>query len=152
MVPETEVTLGEHRYVIGRLDTFRQLHVARRLGTVVGAVLQTLTKGEGGASLGESLEPIMLALGRMSDDDVNYVVKSCLAVVSRRQGDSLAPVQTPGGQLMFEDITVSQLMQLSAKVMEAHRVGDFFTDLLSLAPQPRTAELPTSPSPTEKVG
>jgi len=134
----TEFTLGEHTYSIGRLDTFRQLHVARRLGTVVSAILETMTKGEDGAPIGETLEPIMTALGRMSDEDVNYVIKSCLSVVTRKQAAGWAPVQGNGGVLMFEDITVSHMMMITAKVMEAHRISDFFTDLISLAPQPGT--------------
>lgn len=129
---ETEFQIGPHTYRAGKLDAITQFHVMRRLGTVAssfGSALEAVNKAGGFQALmaGKGpepltlVEPILSAIGHMSDDDSNYVINKCLAVVSRRlEGDKgWARVLIGNGQLMYQDLDMAALMQIVWKVLES---------------------------------
>lgn len=70
------------------------------------------------------------ALAQMKDEDVDYVLDACLAVVARRQdtpgGVVFADVMPRPGVCMFSDITADEMMQLAVAVVQDSS-GSFFT-------------------------
>lgn len=159
------VKIGDHSYQVGRLGAIPQFHVMRRLsgvatalGEVIGVIMRSggvkaLLEGKGPDPL-ESLQPMLRAIGSMSDADSEFVIYTCLSVVSRQVpgGTGWAPITT-NGQLMYHDIELPQMMQLVWRVLEAN-LTSFFSALPSGLPGPgeegATASGPASP--TTKTG
>jgi hypothetical protein len=53
----------------------------------------------------------------MSDEDVDYVLKKCLTVCQKHNGSNWAPLMR-NGNLMFDDLDLATLMQLSMEVVQ----------------------------------
>ena len=107
-----EFQIGEHTYRAGRLDARTQFHVVRRLA----AVLADLTT----ATSGNVMANIAAAVGRLKDEDADYVIDKSLRVITRAQegGRGWAAVANSSGGIMFEDIDMPVMLQLVWKVLE----------------------------------
>lgn len=131
---DSQIQVSGHTYAIARLDAFKQLAVARRLGPFVTAFFDTIAVATGPTPFA-AYEPILKAIGEMSDDDANFILNTCLGVVSR-QAEGAAGWQRilpSPGVLQFADITPSDMLQITGKVLEAHQIAGFFSELLSLS-------------------
>lgn len=129
-----EIEFTGRVYLIGKLDAFSQLHVARKLGPAVPLVQGMVDLAN--ASKDKALLSVLM-LGHISDVDADFVVRKCLSVVTRREDTgALAKIQTPNGDLMFQDISMGDILALTNAVIEEN-LGDFFrTALASLAEAP----------------
>lgn len=121
MAGVTEVEVGGHTYRLGKLDAMTQFHVSRRIMPLITSLR------EDGAS--DLITRVASALGRLSDEDSEYVIAKCLADCQRqRNGDTgWAPVFRVG-QLMFDDIGMTGMMRLVWATLEGN-LSDFFTAL-----------------------
>lgn len=158
------VRVGENNYQVGKLGAIPQFHVMRRLsgvatalGEVVGVIMraggvQALLEGKGPDPL-ESLQPMLRAIGSMTDTDSEFVIYTCLSVVSRQVpgGTGWAPV-TSGNQLMYQDIELPHMMVLIWRVLEVN-LTSFFSALPSGLPGQGEGGSESGPgSPTTKTG
>ncbi|MGN4188688.1 phage tail assembly chaperone [Burkholderia gladioli] len=144
----TEIELGGQRYQIGRMSAMQQFHVSRRIATVLppliraylsmGASDKPLTKNL--ALLATSIEPVMEALSQLKDDDAEYVVGSCLAVVERQHMNGWAKVWSAQHRTaLFDDVDMSSMLVLTGHVI-VETLGPFISGLLtSLASSPSEA-------------
>ena len=124
----SELQIGENVYVSGKLDAFTQLHIARKLGPAL-PIVEGLVQPEN-ATKDKSILTVLM-LSHINDADVEYIIRKCLSVVTRRQaGGTLAKVSAADGTLMFDDITMSQMMEISMGVVEEN-LGDFFRTALA---------------------
>jgi len=123
------LTLGAQEYsAFGKLDAFAQLHIARKLGPALPIVEGLVSAENAGKS--KSLL-IVLMLSHINDTDTEYVVKKCLSVVGRKQvSGQFAKIQSADGSLMFDDISMSDLLELTVAVIEEN-LGDFFRTALA---------------------
>jgi len=138
-----EFDINGQAYRAAKLDTFKQLHVSRKIGPVVPKLLPAFLKiaesAKAGAAkddlngLAAAVDPLVQALAAMTDEDFDYVVHACLAVVQRQQQGNWASVWTPGGGLMFDDIDLGATVQLVAKVVW-HSLGPFLSGFLAKVP------------------
>lgn len=133
-----EFEIAGQAYRADKLNAFQQLHVARRIAPVMGAAItpeliasfkSAASEPEGTAALdGLSLfEPLAKAFGAMSDADVEFITKTCLGAVSRQQGPGWQRVMTASGQLMFQDLELPAMLQITWKVIEDNLKGFFPT-------------------------
>jgi hypothetical protein len=90
----------------------------------------------------ETLGPIADVLSKMSDEDVDYVLKKCLTVCQKYTGTGWAPLMR-NGNLMFDDLDLATLMQLTMEVVQDN-LGPSLRGLLGQASDPTEA----SPSNT----
>ena len=113
----------------GRLDAFTQLHVARKLGPSI-PIIEGLIGLENAGKDKNILTVLMLS--HISDNDTEYVMRKCLALVYRKQGETMkpAPIQAPDGALVFDDITLSEMLQLTVAVIDEN-LGTFFRTALA---------------------
>ena len=136
-----EFTVGEHTYCsVRKLDVFKQSHVLRRLAPLIAGFMRSAPEmvapvQEGDdpeqraqammAAVLNNLDPLAEALTSMKDEDLDYVLKTCLAVLSRKMGKGrgLTPVVDSNGSMMFEDITLPQLYQLTWEVLQENLSG-----------------------------
>jgi len=117
-----QVELDGNVYRIGHLSPMRQFHIFRRLAPLIAAVPSPDTSGQADAvdnfhrQLGENLAPLVDAVGRLTDDEGNYIILNTLRAVERQVGNGWARLiaSGPDGQplLMFEDMDLSVMMQL----------------------------------------
>jgi hypothetical protein len=148
-----------HSYSFGSLNAMQQFHVMRRLYAVSAGLGEGFSKlqEKGGAKaleeqvtnpeatrsvdLLEIMGPLLRAVGQMSDEDVEYVINTCLSVVEREipGGTGWAKVMPQPGMIMFQDIKMPQMLALVWWTLRGNLSG-FFLDLLSGLPAPETAE------------
>ena len=125
-----EFSYKNKTYVVGSLDTFTQLNIARKITPAMPLVdgLVKTANAEKDLSL-----LFLMALSQLDDQASEFVMRTCLKAVSVKQETGWAKVASPQGELMFADLTVQELLHLVVKVIEVH-LGDFFrTALGSLA-------------------
>lgn len=121
-----EFEIKGQQYRAGRLDAFKQFHVARRLAPLLGGI----AKG-GQGDFSAFLQPMAEALAGMPDADCDFILNTCLAVVQRQQGNAWAPI-IKGKELMFEDIDMGSMIQITIKVIQEN-LGSFFSDPAAIA-------------------
>ncbi len=124
-----DLTLNGHRYsTAAKWDAFSALHVTRRLGRTLPLV-SGLTRAENAGKPKDIL--MILLLGQLNDEDSEYVINKCLELVNRSDEKTPATrVITSGGTLMFDDLNMGDLLQISAQVLEEN-LGDFFRGALN---------------------
>lgn len=133
------VKVGENEYGIGRLNAFQQLHVARRLLPVlarIGTAFQQSGSDGSADPFSVVANPMAQAISDMKQEDVDYVLNTCLAICHRKvqQGNGVgwAALMSPGGegklgQLMFQDLDLSHLIELVGAVVMENLKGFFPT-------------------------
>lgn len=126
--------INGQKYRIGKLTPKEQFHVARRLVPLLtglaGAAMPSVLAGvtDAAALTDDALGQILLAfsggLSKMSNEDSEYVIDTCLSAVQRKQGEIWAPVLVKGG-MMFADIRLPDMVQLVVAVVQEN-LGSFF--------------------------
>ncbi|WP_144156557.1 phage tail assembly chaperone [Paraburkholderia sp. BCC1885] len=116
------VEVNGQSYRIGKMPAREQFHVVRRLGP---AIMGFLASGVKGGSVAGAIGPIIDHLSKMSDEDSDYVLDHCLSVVHRAQGNDWVKVRAPNGALMFNDIELPQLINLTRAVLTENLRGFF---------------------------
>lgn len=119
----SDIEVNGNVYRIGRMDARKQFHVSRRLAPLLAGIGGAISGKK--ADVTATFQPIAEALAQMSDEDTDYILDNCLAVVSRQQGNQFAPVMARGGNMMFEDIDLPTMMQLTISVIREN-LGGFF--------------------------
>lgn len=132
MIPTgpVEFKVGEFDYRAPRLDVFVAFDVYRKLFPVfvgsVDAIIAVFKRARPGedptladfldAKVANTIEPLVSALSKMSNDDADFVIKSCLSVVSRRENDQWAPIMA-GTRIAYADIRVPDMIHLVWRVV-----------------------------------
>lgn len=125
------VTVEPFEYQIGKLPAMTQFHVVRRLGPVLAAMGVSITEAmTAGKSLRDNVDMFAImgtaseVMARMSNDDVEYVINSSLAVVKRKQGDRWMAIMT-GKSFQFQDIDMQLMLRLTVEVLKENLAGFF---------------------------
>lgn len=118
-----EFEIGGNTYRSGKMDTFKQFHVSRRLVPILGNVAVAVG---GEASFDDLVQPLMHGIASMTDADCDFILEACLKVVQRQQGNAWSPVYAGTNQaLMFDDIDMSAMLQIAGKVIQDNLSGFF---------------------------
>ncbi len=122
-----EIEISGNSYSIGKMSAMQQFHIARRLAPAIWALSSVAGKDrpEDDSTAINALQPVAEMLSKMSDEDSEYIVKSCLAVVQRKQQNGWAKVQSSNGGLMFDDINMQTMLQITFAVVKDN-LGNFF--------------------------
>lgn len=130
----TETAIGGYRYRIGRLDVFRQFHVARRLAPILSAMASTFKPTGKKLDMARIIAAVSEAMGKLSEEDADYILKTCLTVVERQvasEVDQYAPVFV-SGMMMFADIELPQMLDLTLQVIQENLLRFFPASLSGL--------------------
>lgn len=123
MTDIAEFEVLDYTYRAGRIDAMTQFHITRRLATVLASFKDVAKLAGDGASIGiDALEPVAVALGRLPDEDVEYIIGKALAVVSRRKGNDTGWAQiwnSAAKRPMFDDIEMPQMLMITMHVVQA---------------------------------
>ena len=127
----TIVEVNGASYRFGRLDAMKQFHVTRRLlpilaemGMSAGMIAQ-LRGEETEKGIMGLMGPVMGIISKMADEDVEYIIRTCLSVVKRQQGEAWAPVQAANGSMMFADVDMTVMIRLTIEVLKGNLEGFF---------------------------
>jgi hypothetical protein len=135
MTPQDQIkqeTVEGHVYSIGKLDTIKQFHVARRLTPILAALGSSMRgailSGNGEAQMAEVFSlasgPLSEVLAKMGDAESEYILFTCLGVVFRQEQNVWAPV-TAGKMMAYRDISLRAMMDLVVLVVQEN-LGNFF--------------------------
>ena len=116
-------------YRIGDLTPMQEFHCVRRVAPILAAMGIGIADLKSAASSVDMLalvgKPVLDVVARMSNEDVEYVVDTCMSVVSRKIAEGkFGPIQV-GGRMQYQDINMPAMIRLSIEVLKG-RVGDFF--------------------------
>lgn len=139
-----KVEIDGHTYMLGRLDAFQQFHVARKIGPImiklnIGLTdLALMSKDKDHQEvLPLLLGPVTEVVAKMATEDVDFVLHTCMGVCGRVDPTigRASPVMR-GAQLMFQDISMATMLQLTVGVLREN-LTDFFPILggVSLSPE-----------------
>jgi len=131
-----ELRINDIDYRTGKLDAFKQFHLFRKLMPLFSGMGETAASqiARAAAAAGASddvvqwtlLGPIAQAVSEMSQQDSEFIIKTCLAVCTRKNpGGQWVRVTAPNGELMFEDIELMGMLQLTFAVIQDN-LGTFF--------------------------
>jgi len=132
----SEVEINGISYQIGKLDAFKQFHLARRI-TPMFATLAVASQNFEGLGEGEKPSlwqiveklagPISEELAKKSDEEMDHILWPCLAAVRRKvAGDHWMPLKAAGAnRLMYEDIDGLVLVRLAVEVIKENLAGFF---------------------------
>jgi hypothetical protein len=113
----SEIEIAGQAYLCGKMPARKQFHVARRLTPIIkhltplfAARPQILTQDSNGAlvpqfgaiNIFDGIAALTDTIGEISDDDADYVIDNCLAVVKFNSGGGWAPLTAPNGGLMLQ--------------------------------------------------
>lgn len=151
-----EITLSGNQYRIGKLNTFNQLHLSRKLAPLVPELVPAFVKiqkvlapAEGQdapvigldqvADIASLLGPFTDALAGLSDEDTEYITSLCMSVVQRQSGATWAAVWNASAKtFMFQDIELDTMLLLQVRVIQAN-LGNFIRGLLTSPAMPQVA-------------
>ena len=134
-----EFEAGSHRYTSAKIDTFKQLFVIKRLapamrdiltGEVI-ALFMSEKKDRDALMMFGAFGSMAGAIGKMSDDDIQYLVDAALIVTKRFQKEGVWSPIMANGVLAFQDITAAQILQITEHVLRDNLSG-FFDELRSI--------------------
>lgn len=118
-----EFEIAGNTYSSGKMDTFKQFHVSRRLVPAFAGMLGGLS---GDVAFEDLVQPVMHAIASMTDADCDFILDACLSVVRRKQKDAWAPIYAGANQaLMFDDIDMAVMLQIAGRVIQDNLSGFF---------------------------
>lgn len=124
-----ELELDGVWYRTGKLDAFKQFHLFRKLMPLFSGMGETaaaqVARAAQAAGASEelvrwsSLGPVAQAVAEMSQQDSEFIIKTCLAVCQRKNPvGQWVRLTTNSGELMFEDIDLQVMLSLSFTVIQ----------------------------------
>lgn len=122
-----EIEINGHLYRINAMNVFTQFHVARRLASLAPAIVSYIQQPVENRSIMDLFYPMTEVLSALDENDVNYVLQNCMAVVLRKQESGWVKIQVSGGGLMFDDITMPTMLKLVWEVLMKDIVSFFPT-------------------------
>jgi hypothetical protein len=128
-----EMTINEHVYSIGRLTPKQQLHLARRILPLFTGVGAAFDLDKGVDTDFRQFGPFADALAKMTDAEVDAIIDPCLGVINRKVGELWSPVMPRPGQLMYQDLGVAEMIQLTWAVI-SENLGNFFPAQIGKGP------------------
>ena len=134
-----EFTIDGHKYQSVKLGAFDQFTVANTLGGVLALMFdpgnrKDKRKPPEELDSGDFARAFTLLSAGLPKDQMDLVFQICLSKVSRNVGgdQGWAAVMTEqAGVLAFQDIQLSQLLEIIWQVLKQHRIPDFFAAPLS---------------------
>jgi len=116
----TEFTHNGYEYRAGQIDAMTQFHIVRRLAPMLSA-FKDVASPDGSPLTADALGPVAAALGRVPDNDIEYVIGKTLAVVTRRKEGDTGYVKiwnAVANRPQFEDIGMPDMLMITMHVVQ----------------------------------
>jgi hypothetical protein len=137
---ERDFEVNGRKFKLSKLDAFKQFHVVRRLGPILGDIIPVAKelKNLDAAKLNEEqqfdaiaklAQPIMSGLSRLSDADAEVVLNGLLSGVEVQHMGAWARI-VRDGHMMIQDMELPLLLQCAGRSFVYNLAGFF-----AIAPQ-----------------
>ena len=127
-----EFLLGTNNYRVNRMGAMAAFDVARTLGPVL-EWMGRLLADKPDASREAIIRAFCGSMGMLGRKDAMDAVYGCLAAVLRRQPSGWAVIYNTGN-VVFDDITMPEVLELAWCVLEANGILSFFGGSPSVSP------------------
>lgn len=138
---ERDFQAGGREFKLSKIDAFKQFHIVRRLGPILGDIIPIAKKIAGTKATSQSdeeqfetiaelVKPIMQGLSKLSDDDANKVLLGLLSAVEVKQSAGNWARISRDENLMIQDLELPVMLQAAGRAF-AYNLSGFF----SIAPQ-----------------
>jgi len=127
------LTLEGSEYIIGKLDVFQQFHCAKRLAPLLAGAASISGMVDGEFKL-DSLFPLLDGIAKLPDDDLDYVLTTCLLAVRRIDHGQSVKVIT-GKAMQYQDMSGLTVLTLVKEVLMENMSG-FFPSAGPKSPDP----------------
>lgn len=139
MTTERDFSAGGREFKLNKIDPFKQFHVIRRLGPLLGDIIPAAKKianltGETSA-LGEEekfdqiavfAKPLMDGFAELSDEDANKVLLTLLEAVEIKQPESNSWARVArDGNMMIQTLELPVLLQCAGRAF-GYNLKSFF--------------------------
>lgn len=119
-----------------KLNVKEQFAIAKRIGSPM--ILPFVDMMIKGAKNNVSLAPaLIMAMNRMPDEDANYIIEICASKIFDISSNPPASVFR-NGQLMYSDLSLSDLLEFSAQIIMRDMMDFLNTVLPDLAQEQQT--------------
>lgn len=115
--------VNQTQYRAGKLNCFQQLLVARKLAPLLKGLGNIDMDSLNVKTAVKQMGPFLDAISELPEQDVKQVIKTCLGATTRRSGDRYTAVQTLSGELMFDDLGMSEVILICFYVIRANMAG-----------------------------
>ncbi len=131
---EVEFEFMGKSYRLGTMDCFEQFHVSRKLAPIIasmGGEMFKLLSGKGDTKKLSKVDWMLLAgpmadvLAQMSNEESEYILRTCLKYIKRKEDSAWAPIMLSTGQMMYADLKMTHMLRLVFEML-VHNFGDFF--------------------------
>lgn len=156
-----DLEINEKTYRVGKLSALKQFHVSRKIAPLlpplvslwVDALKAEKPLQDSLAEVAALATPVLEILSTLPDEQLEYVIGECMAVVTRRDANAAFPVWSAAVRApMYEDIDMAVMLQLTARVI-ADSLGPFINGwLTSPASHPAATVTDGLASPVAKTG
>ena len=138
---ERDFEVGGKQYRLSKIDAFKQFHIVRRLGPILGDIIPVAQKMKSAMredaseeekfdQIAKVLTPIMTGLSKLSDQDANTVLIGLLCGVEVKQPTGWAKMAVGENIMMSEGLELPLMLQLAGRAF-GYNLSGFF----ALAPQ-----------------
>lgn len=130
---------GGREFKLSKIDAFKQFHIVRRLGPILGDIIpvaqklkgmqsEKQTEEEKFESVAQLAKPIMEGLSKLSDQDANTVLLGLLSAVEIKQqpANNWARI-VRDGNLMIQDLELPVMLQVAGRAFAYNLAGFFAT-------------------------
>lgn len=138
---ERDFEVAGRKFKLNKIDAFKQFHIVRRLGPVLGDIiaaaqdmgklpkkLEDLSESEKLDQIAKLIHPVMNGISKLTDEDANKVLLGLCSAVEVQQMPlgNWARVATDAG-LMIQDLELPALMQIAGRAFAYNMSGFFAT-------------------------
>lgn len=133
-----EFEIGGRKFKAGKLNTFKQFHIVRRIAPILADLLpaiigiqkasktKNITATENFEETAKILAPILTGLSKLSDQDSEFVLFGLLSGVEVQLNGAWSKVATES-MLMVQDMDLPVLLQIASRSFVANLAGFFAT-------------------------
>lgn len=130
-----ELEIKGIKYQLNKLNAFEQWHLFRRCSPMLEAfgigmlsLPAEVINGDDGSLTADMqmrvFAPVMDVISKLSDAESDYIMHKCLGRVRRSNGSSWVPLMSHG-QMMFDDIDMGVLFQLTIQMLQENGILGF---------------------------
>lgn len=140
--------IGGRKFKVGKLNTFKQFHIVRRIAPILADLLPAITEiqkqsktkkfeinEDNFEETAKILAPILTGFSKLSDNDSEFVLHGLLSGVEIQIGNTWSKVATEN-MLMVQDLDLPSMLQIAGRSFVAN-LSSFFATLPAVAPGAR---------------
>lgn len=137
---DKDFTFGGREFKLGELDPFKQLHIVKRVGPILGEILpvmkdaiglkkiEHLSEAEKLEAVAKFITPIAHGFSKLGDEDLDKVLMLLLSSVEIKTAIGNWAKVANGTMLMFNDLKLPALLQVAGRAF-MYNLADFFPAL-----------------------